>query len=454
MKLFWIFGFYCPYKLINRWGMKISRKLKNTAVAVLLVCAGIAAYFYYNQDTQSFSFKTSHAKVRDIVVSIDATGTVEPEDLIQIAARVSGEILSFGTDKNGKTVDYGSEVTEGSILAIIDDEIPRSNLLQAKSQLEQRKASLEQAKANLTLGQTKLEQANRDWARAEKLGVGDALAQSTYDNYKSAFEIATAEIGVLKAAISQANAQIDEAQASLKVQERNLEYCIIKAPVDGVVIDRVVNIGQTVVSSMSASSLFLVAKDLKKMEVWASVNEADIGSIAVGQPVTFTVDAFPEETFVGKVGKVRLNATMSQNVVTYIVEVATDNSNGRLLPYLTANLKFEVARKDKAFCVPNSSLRFTPEASQISPSASEDALNAEVKVWTVADDGLALPIAVEAGLSDGEMTAIIIPGGAENKKLSVITTVMRGAAAENKSTNPFIPTPPARKKPGSGAPKN
>ena len=147
----------------------------------------------------------------------------------------------------------------------------------------------------------------------------------------------------------------------MKEAKRNLEYCIIKAPVNGVVIDRKVNVGQTVVSNMSASSLFSIAKDLRKMEVWASVNEADIGGIRKGQSVSFTVDAFPREKFAGKVGKIRLNATMSQNVVTYVVEVATDNSSLRLLPYLSANLSFEVDRRDNALAVPNAALRFRPD---------------------------------------------------------------------------------------------
>ncbi len=179
------------------------------------------------------------------------------------------------------------------------------------------------------------------------LGPSEALSQSDYDAARSAYEVARANLSVGQAALLQAKEAISQSEAALAKAKQNLDYCTIISPVRGVIIDRRVNIGQTVVSSLSAPSLFLIARDLKKMQVWASVNEADIGSIHPGQPVTFTVDALPGKTFQGVVGKIRLNATMTQNVVTYTVEVNTDNSGGELIPYLTANLKFIVSRKKK-----------------------------------------------------------------------------------------------------------
>ena len=340
----------------------MSRLIKRIIVFIVVAaCAGAVAYYgFIKKSEQQFTFKTAKIEKKDIIQSIDATGTVEPEELVDVGARVSGEIVAFGKDKEGKEVDYGSEITEGSLIALIDDEIPRSDILQAKARLEQAKASLAQAKATLLQNEANLRKAERDWSRAQRLGVSEALSQASYDAYLADWETATAQIEVSKAQILQASAEVAQAEAALKVEERNLEYCTIKAPVDGIVIDRKVNVGQTVVSNMSASSLFLIAKDLKKMEVWASVNEADIGNIKKGQRVVFTVDAYPNEKFIGEVGKIRLNATMSQNVVTYVVEVLTDNSSGKLLPYLSANLNFEVKRKDGALSVPNSALRFSP----------------------------------------------------------------------------------------------
>jgi HlyD family secretion protein len=217
----------------------------------------------------------------------------------------------------------------------------------------------------------KLNQAERDWQRAQKLGPSDALAQSTYDAYRSAYDTAVANVAVGKAAILQAKASLAQAEAVLRRAQRNLGYCTIKSPVKGVIIDRSVNIGQTVVASLNAPSLFLIAKDLKRMQVWVAVNEADIGKIRPGLPVTFTVDAFPGETFRGEVGKVRLNASMTQNVVTYTVEIVTDNSSGRLLPYLTANVQFELDRRTNVLMVPNAALRWKPSAEQVAPEASE-----------------------------------------------------------------------------------
>jgi HlyD family secretion protein len=223
---------------------------------------------------------------------------------------------------------------------------------------------MEQYKANYG-------KAKRDWERAQRLGPSDALARSSYDSYQSAFEVATANLQVGQASIKVAQASIVQAEADLDRAQQNLGYCTIVSPVDGVIIDRRVNIGQTVVASLSAPSLFLIAKDLRRVQIWVSVNEADIGQIHVGQPVAFTVDAFPEQKFKGQVGKVRLNAGMTQNVVTYTVEVTTDNSDGKLLPYLTANVKFETARAEDALLVPNAALRWAPaEASAKAPDST------------------------------------------------------------------------------------
>ena len=274
-------------------------------------------------------FATEKVTRGDLTAAISATGTVEPEDVIDVGAQVAGRIVFFGKDKNGREIDYGSEVEAGTVLAQIDDALYAADAAQAR-------AAAVRAEADLGQLQAKLFQAKRDWERAQKLGPSDALSQSDYDAAKSAFDVAQANVAVGRAAIGQA-------QAALRRAEQNLSYCTIKSPVKGVIIDRRVNIGQTVVSSLNAPSLFLLALDLKRMQVWVSVNEADIGSIHTGQPVSFTVDTYPGQVFRGEVGKIRLNATMTQNVVTYTVEVITDNSDGRLLPYLTANVQFELS---------------------------------------------------------------------------------------------------------------
>lgn len=206
----------------------------------------------------------------------------------------------------------------------------------------------------MTLAQARLNQASSDRNRAKLLAPSQALSKSDIDKAKADFEVAQANVSVAQAELSQVQAGLERAQ-------RNLDYCTIRSPVDGVIIDRRVNIGQTVVASLSAPSLFLIAKDLRRMEIWAAVNEADVGKIYPGQRAEFTVDALPGEVFEGKVKKIRLNAAMTQNVVTYTVEVAADNSQERLLPYLTANIRFHVASRADVFTVSNTALQFTPD---------------------------------------------------------------------------------------------
>src|SRR5262249_42173603 len=227
----------------------------------------------------------------------------------------------------------------------------------------------------------------------------------------------------------------------------------IKSPVDGVIVDRRVNVGQTVVSSLNAPSLFLIAKDLRRMQVWASVNEADIGQIQKGQQVRFTVDAYPNEVFKGEVAQVRLNASMTQNVVTYTVVVNTDNTSGKLLPYLTANLQFIVSEKSSTLLVPKAALRWRPQANQVHPDIRDKFVKslrqkkAEGKpaaekdrvergtVWVV-DEGFVRPVRVRIGLGDGAMTEIL-----GNDLREGVELVVGEARQENggETTNPFTP---------------
>ena len=344
----------------------IKRGALVLAVVAVLTFAG--SWFLARGNKDIISFRTVPVTQGDLLATISATGTVEPEELVDVGAQVAGKILSFGKDVAGKMVDYGSMVEEGTILAQIDDALYAADVAQTKAQLEQAKAGVVRAEADLGQLQAKLVQAERDWNRAKKLGPSDALSQSDYDAALSAHDVAKANVAVGKAAIAQATSSVAQATATLRRAQQNLDYCTIKSPVRGVIIDRRVNIGQTVVASLSAPSLFLIAKDLKRLQVWVAVNEADIGSISPGQPVTFTVDAFPGQVFQGQVGKMRLNATMTQNVVTYTVEVVTDNSDGKLLPYLTANVRFIVSNRTGVLLVPNTALRWTPTAEQMAAS--------------------------------------------------------------------------------------
>jgi HlyD family secretion protein len=405
-------------------------KLPDKRILVIIIVAVIAALaltvYLLRGSSKSAGFKTVQVKRGDLQSTISATGTVEPEEVVDIGAQVAGKIVSFGKDKNGGEVDYGSFVEAGTVLAKIDDVLYAADAASAKAQLAQAKAAVQKAQADLGQMQAKLLQMENDWARAQKLGPSDALSQTDFDAARSNYEVAKANLSVGKAAIEQAKGTVAQAEATLKRALQNLSYCTIKSPVKGVIIDRRVNIGQTVVASLNAPSLFLLAKDLTRMQVWVSVNEADIGRIKPGQPVTFSVDAYPGEVFVGEVGKVRLNATMTQNVVTYTVEIITDNSNGKLLPYLTANVTFIVGERKDVLLVPNTALRWTPQLSQVVAEFrgnSEKAPGAEAQaqakspakagkeeqargVVYVPEGTLVRPVYVTLGLSDGSQMQV------------------------------------------------
>ncbi len=334
-------------------------------------------------------------------------------------------------------MDYGSEVAEGALLAKIDDSVYAADLSVAKAGELSAEANLEQMNA-------RLDQAEAEWKRAQDLFAGKLISQVDYDTAKANYEVARANVSVAKSGIAQAGADLEKAQ-------RNLDFCTINSPVSGVIIDRRVNIGQTVVASLNAPSLFLIARDLTKMQIWAAVNEADVGRIKPATPVTFTVDAFPGREFQAVVGKVRLNATMTQNVVLYTVEINVDNSEKLLLPYLTANVRFILRRETNALLVPNAALRWQPMSlAEVAPEARNSILidppgdtnsaaatkknSAQRVLWFRSGD-FVKPIEVTAGISDGVSTAVTAEGLAEGDEVVTGETI----ATKDDVKNPFLP---------------
>lgn len=441
---------------------KIKIITKKPIISLVIIAALIIVGIKFKGKSSTDPlFRTSPVVRGDLVATITATGTVEPEELVDVGAQVAGQVISFGKDKNGKTIDYGSEVDVNTILAQIDPAVYNSDVTQATASLEQAKTGVIRAEADLGQMKAKLVQAQLDWQRAQKLGPSEAIAKTTYDSYQAAYEVAKANLNVGESAIEQAKAQVLSAQAVLDKAKRNLGYCTIVSPVKGVIIDRRVNIGQTVVSSLNAPSLFLIAKDLKQMQVWVAVSEADIGNIHPGQRVTFNIDAYPGQTFTGEVGKVRLNATMTQNVVTYTVEIITDNSSGKLIPYLTATAHFEVSRRDDVLQVPNSALRWTPQTQQILPaeraaymekSTARNSRNAPKEgsdkpqktarfgtVW-LQDGSYVKPIKVKTGIRDDYNTEIEpVEPNSINEDTPVITGDQIVQTNSTGTTNPFAP---------------
>jgi HlyD family secretion protein len=426
--------------------------MPRTTVLVILVVAGLAVlgagvWSFRSRGDKGPVFHTVPVKRGNLVATISAAGTVEPEAAVDIGAQVVGVISAFGKDKQGKPIVWGSVVEEGTVLAKIDDSLYVATLETAKAQLEQANAHKISSEANVLQMKASLAQAQADWMRAQKLGPSDALAQSAYDQYQANYEVAKANLAAAQAAVDQAIAAVAQAKAGVDTARINVDYCTIKSPVKGVIIDRQVNVGQTVVSSLSAPSLFIIASDLNHIQVWVSVNEADIGSISKDEPVTFTVDAYPDRVFHGRVGQVRLNATMIQNVVTYTVEVETDNSDGKLLPYLTANAQFQVGRRKGVLLVPNGALHWSPRPGQIAPDSRQesarrdhgsDSTGAYGTIW-IEQGKFVRPLRVTTGLTDGASTEVEGSGVTEGLRVVVGEGLREAEAAPSDERNPFAP---------------
>ena len=407
---------------IVKWGLGVA------------VLGGGAAAWYYWPGSNSGSMTTFSTVevVRDNFVNkVQATGTLEPQELVDVGAQVTGEIKEFGVDLAGNRVDYGSEVKAGQLLARIDDTIVELDIKRAEASVAQAKAQILTATANISQAEVNKKKADRDLERAKKLGVGDALSQMDFDQYLTQAENAAASLESAQAQLANAEAQLQSANAMLESELRNRDYTRITTPVDGTIVVRQVNVGQTVVSNMSATTLFLVARDLRKMQIWASVNEADIAKVHAGQEVRYTVDALPNESFTGVVNKIRPNATMASNVVTYIVEVDIENPDRKLLPYMSANANFIVKEVKDCLMVPEAAFDFRPSREQVDPAFAgkmrrpgpdaEGATPAEAPAQAAADGEPALlwvqkgdkvaPVRVLRGESDGTRSIVTpLPG--------------------------------------------
>lgn len=459
------------------------------AVAAGAVATG--GWFWTAAGSTSSTYREATVERDTLVVNLSATGTLEPEEVIDVGAQVAGMIREFGHDpKSDKEIDYGTVVEPTTVLAQIDDAIYKEEVQLAKAAVKQShsqraqaelavaqsEANVKRAEADLVYAKARSVQANRDKGRGEKLRNTSAISLQELDTLISMAEQMAAQVTISEAALTQAKAtlqstkstteeaqgKVDQAEASLRKAEVNLGYTTIRSPIHGVIIDRRVNIGQTVVASLNAPSLFLIAKDLTKLEIWASVNEADIGQIRIGQKTKFTVDAHPEDSFQGEVSQIRLNATMTQNVVTYTVVVTVDNKDNKLLPYLTANLQFQVAKKEDVLLVPNAALRWQPRPEIVHPSVPRNAESSggstgesgggkggrggksrggnavrnQGVVW-IEDGSYVRPVLVKTGATDGAKTEVT--GDDVKEGMKVIMGEIRQADTSAKTVNPFQP---------------
>lgn len=322
-----------------------SRKLVSRIVlaVVALALLGAGGWYWSNRESKAAegAYRTTPVERGGIRVAISATGTLSAISTVTVGSQISGQVTDV-------LVDFNSKVKKGDVLARIDPSTYEAQIEQGTAQIASASASLAQARATLR-------NAELDYQRKADLGKQKLVAQSDVDLARSALDQARAQV-------NSSQAQIRQQTASTQTTRVNLQRTVITSPVDGVVLTRTIEPGQTVAANFSAPELFTIAEDLSKMKIELAVDESDIGQVKVGQVVSFTADAFADRQFKGTVEQVRLAATTTNNVVTYPVVVTVDNSDGTLLPGLTVNAEIEVSKRDKVLKVSNAALRYKPAA--------------------------------------------------------------------------------------------
>jgi HlyD family secretion protein len=338
--------------------MNLSKKwIILIGVAVL---AGLFVFFGLSRSTQPqhFTAKVERGDIHDVV---DATGTINAVILVQVGSQVSGTIAKLN-------VDFNSRVHKGDIVALIDPALFQGALLQASADLDNAKANLVAAKANLDKAAATAQQTKADYDRTAELTTQKIMSQQQLDLAKANYDSAKAGVGAAIANVTQAEAQVSQKAAALTVAQTNLNYTVIRSPIDGTVVARNVDVGQTVAASLQAPTIFTIAQDLTKMLVYTKTDESDVGNIRPGKAVTFKVDAFPKDTFHGVVSQVRMNPTTVQSVVTYDTIIEFANPEMKLFPGMTAYVTIPVDTVQNVLKVPNTALRYKP------PMAPEDIL--------------------------------------------------------------------------------
>jgi HlyD family secretion protein len=324
-------------------------------VVLLAVVGGGAGAWYSNRNKTQIQVTTAPLSRGDIVDTVGATGTLQAVTTVQVGSQVSGNIQWLGAD-------FNSIVKKGQVIARLDPSLFEAQLNQVQANLVQARANLTKARSELDRARVQLTDAQQKYARAKELASQQLLPASELDAAKIAVDSATASVASQQATIVQVQAAVTQAEASVNQSQVNRDHTVIVAPIDGIVTQRSVDVGQTVAASMQAPTLFVIAADLTEMQVNANIDEADVGRIRPGQQVTFRVDAYPTDNFVGTVTQIRLQPVVVQNVTTYGTVITVPNRELKLKPGMTANVKIEIAKRTNALRIPNAALRFRPTA--------------------------------------------------------------------------------------------
>lgn len=382
----------------------MSKKVWGIIIAIIVI-GGIAACMLMGGKKQdAVSFETAQAERTTITSSITATGTIEPVTSVTVGTQVSGIVSKL-------YVDYNSVVRKGEVIAELD----RTNLT----------SELKTAQANLASAQSTLDYEQNNHNRYQTLFNKGLVSADEYE---------TARLSYLKA-----KEQVNTARESVQKAQTNLGYATITSPIDGIVLSKSVEEGQTVAASFNTPELFTIAQDLTDMRVIADIDEADIGGVKEGQRVSFTVDAFPDDRFEGEVTQVRQQATTESNVVTYEVVISAPNKDLKLKPGLTANVTIFTLEKPDVLAVPAKALRFTPNEALLNEEQSVEDCEAPHKVWTM-NGSVFKAHAVEIGTSNGMLTEIV-SGIGEGTEVLTDFTISNESDENQKATNPFMPRP-------------
>ena len=389
-------------------------KKKTLVIVAVAAIAALAVWLLSGgKKEEKITFDTAAVAPANIMNSITATGTIEPVTSVTVGTQVSGIVSKL-------FVDYNSVVKKGQVIAELD----KTNLM----------SQLNTAKTQLATAQSQLNYQTANYKRYKTLFEKGLVAADDFDNAKLSY--------------TQAKEQVASAQEEVQCAQTNLGYATITSPIDGVVLSKSVEEGQTVAASFSTPELFTIAQDLTNMQVVADVDEADIGDVKEGERVTFTVDAYPDDTFEGEVKQVRQEATTTNNVVTYEVVISAPNADLKLKPGLTANVTIYTAERKGVLSVPSKALRFTPQKETVGKMKIVDVANAKNKVWTIEGNSI-VAHKVNIGMTDGTNTQIV-GGIAEGTKVVTGLNVMGGEEEKpmeaQGESSPFAPGPPGKNK--------
>lgn len=389
-------------------------KKKTLVIVAVAAIAALAVWLLSGgKKEEKITFDTAAVAPANIMNSITATGTIEPVTSVTVGTQVSGIVSKL-------FVDYNSVVKKGQVIAELD----KTNLM----------SQLNTAKTQLATAQSQLNYQTANYKRYKTLFEKGLVAADDFDNAKLSY--------------TQAKEQVVSAKEEVQRAQTNLGYATITSPIDGVVLSKSVEEGQTVAASFSTPELFTIAQDLTNMQVVADVDEADIGDVKEGERVTFTVDAYPDDTFEGEVKQVRQEATTTNNVVTYEVVISAPNADLKLKPGLTANVTIYTAERKGVLSVPSKALRFTPQKETVGKMKIVDAANAKNKVWTIEGNSI-VAHKVNIGMTDGTNTQIV-GGIAEGIKIVTGLNVMGGEEEKpmeaQGESSPFAPGPPGKNK--------